>query len=70
MYFVYLLFKAFHIRPMTPSDPREVYITVLQEIPEIAHTFSLGITKQSESTLNKHEIFTEVYIAKFPMTVY
>ena len=48
MYFLYLLFKAFHIHPRTPSDPREVYITLLQEILEIAHIFSLGITKQSE----------------------
>ena len=70
MYFIYLLFKAFHIRPKTPSDPREAYITVLQEIVEIAHIFSLGVTKQSEWTVNTHEIFTEVYIAKFPMTVY
>ena len=43
-----LIIQRFHIRPRTPSDPREVYITVLQEIPEIAHIFSLGVTKQSE----------------------
>ena len=60
MYFLYLLFKAFKIHPKTTSDPREVYVTLLQEILEIAHIFSLGITKQSEWTLNEQQIFSEV----------
>ena len=32
-------------------------ITLLQEIPEIAHIFSVGITKQSESDLDQFLIF-------------
>ena len=56
-YFIYSLFQAFKIRPRTPSDPREVYITLLQEILEIAHIFSVGITKQSESDLDQFLIF-------------
>ena len=56
-YFIYSLFQAFKIRPRTPSDPREVYITLLQQIPEIAHIFSVGITKQSESDLDQFLIF-------------
>ena len=51
-YFIYSLFQAFKIRPRTPSDPREAYITLLQQIPEIAHIFSVGITKQSECDLD------------------
>ena len=45
IYFIYSLFQAFKIRPRNPSNPREAYITLLQEIPEIAHIFSVGITK-------------------------
>ena len=56
-YFIYSLFQAFKIRPRTPSDPREAYITLLQEIPEIAHIFSVGITKQSECDLDQFLIF-------------
>ena len=56
-YFIYSLFQAFKIRPRTPSDPRETYITLLQEIPEIAHIFSVGIMKQSESDLDQFLIF-------------
>ena len=56
-YFIYSLFQAFKIRPRTPSDPREAYITLLQQIPEIAHIFSVGITKQSESDLEQFIIF-------------
>ena len=48
MHFVYLIFKAFKIWPKTLSDSREVYITLLQQILEIAHIFSVGITKQNE----------------------
>ena len=51
-YFIYSLFQAFKIRPRTPSNPREAYITLLQEIPEITHIFSVGVTKQSESDLD------------------
>ena len=54
---IYSLFQAFKIRPRTPSDPREAYITLLQEIPEIAHIFSVGLTKQSESDLDEILIF-------------
>ena len=39
------------------SDPREAYITLLQQIPEIAHIFSVGVTKQSESDLEQFIIF-------------
>ena len=56
-YFIYSLFQAFKIRPRTPSDPREAYITLLQEILEIAHIFSVGVTKQSESDLDQFLIF-------------
>ena len=56
-YLIYSLFQAFKIRPRTPSDPREVYITLLQQIPEIAHIFSVGITKQSECYLDQFLIF-------------
>ena len=56
-YFIYSLFQAFKIWPRTPSNPREVYITLLQEITEIAHIFSVGITKQSESDLDQFLIF-------------
>ena len=56
-YFIDSLFQAFKIRPRTPSNPREAYITLLQEIPEIAHIFSVGITKQSELDLDQFLIF-------------
>ena len=56
-YFIYSLFQAFKIRPRTPSDPRKAYITLLQEIPEIAHIFSIGVTKQSECDLDQFLIF-------------
>ena len=44
-YLIYSLFEAFKIRPRTPSDPREAYIALLQQIPEIADIFSVGVTK-------------------------
>ena len=56
-YFIDSLFQAFKIRPRTSSDPREAYITLLQEIPEIAHIFSVGVRKQSESDLDQFLIF-------------
>ena len=56
-YLIYSLFQAFKIRPRTPSDPREAYITLLQQIPEIAHIFSVGVTKQSESDLDQLIIY-------------
>ena len=56
-YLIYSLFQAFKIRPRTPSDPREAYITLLQQIPEIAHIFSVGVTKQSEWDLDQFLIF-------------
>ena len=59
-YLIYWLFEAFKIRPRTPSDPREVYITLLQQIPEIAYIFSVGIMKQSEWHLDKFYIFWQL----------
>ena len=53
-YFIDSLFQAFKIWPRTRSNPREVYITLLQEI---GHIFSVGITKQSESDLDQFLIF-------------
>ena len=52
-----LIISSIQIQPRTPSDPREVYITLLQEILETAHIFSVGVTKQSESDLDQFLIF-------------
>ena len=52
-----LIISSIQNSPRTPSDPREAYITLLQEIPEIAHIFSVGVTKQSESDLDQFLIF-------------
>ena len=44
---MHTIFIALKLRPRTPSDPQEAYITLIQNIPELAHIFMVGITKQS-----------------------
>ena len=44
---LHTLFIALKLRPRTPSDPREAYITLIQNITELAHIFTVGIMKQS-----------------------
>ena len=41
------LLTALKLRPRMPSDPREAYIMLLQNMPELAHIFTVGLTKQS-----------------------
>ena len=41
------LFTALKLRPRMPSHPREAYITLLQNMPELTHIFTVGLTKQS-----------------------
>ena len=41
------LFTALKLRPRMPSDPHEAYITLLQNMPELTHIFTVGLTKQS-----------------------
>ena len=35
------------LKPRVPSDPWEVFITILQKLPEMAHLFAVGLHKQS-----------------------
>ena len=38
-------FPAFSLLPFTPSDPHEAFITVLQQVPEVARYFTSRLTR-------------------------
>ena len=42
---------AFGLLPFTPSDPRKAFVTVLQQVPELAQYFTSRITRQGREKL-------------------
>ena len=40
---------AFGMLPFTPSDPREAFVTILQQVPEVVQYFTSRITRQGRN---------------------